>query len=114
MKVFGNLARVSLIGLLAISLAGCAGYDRRTNNTVLGAGLGTAAGAIVGGGDPGYMLGGALAGGLLGNVLTQDNRYHDGGRSYNNNRSHYNRRHYQNDSRNRGYSNSYYQNRNSW
>ncbi|TKR54025.1 hypothetical protein D7I39_17930 [Allopusillimonas ginsengisoli] len=108
MNVPGKLARISLIGLLAITLAGCAGYDRRTNNTMLGAGLGTAAGAIAGGGDPIYMLGGAAAGGLLGNILTQDSRSYSRGRSYNSNHQHRknsgnrrnNRRYHHNNSRN--------------
>jgi len=34
-----------------------------------------AAGAVFSGGDPLYALGGAAAGGLLGNVLTEDRDY---------------------------------------
>lgn len=65
--------RIATIGLLAFTLAGCATHhDRKTNNTLIGAGLGAATGAVFSGGDPLYTIGGAAAGGVLGNVLTQD------------------------------------------
>src|SRR3546814_14940946 len=61
---------------MAFVLAGCASsYDRRANNTMIGAGLGAATGAVISGGDPLYAIGGAAAGGLLGNILTQDRSY---------------------------------------
>lgn len=69
-------ARIATIGLLALTLAGCATHhDRRSSNTLLGAGLGAATGAVFSGGDPLYTLGGAAAGGILGNVLTEDRSY---------------------------------------
>jgi len=75
MNVRHNLGRLALIGLLAASLAGCAGYQsRKTNNTLIGAGLGGAAGAVLSGGDPLTTVGGAAAGGLLGNIMTDDDR----------------------------------------
>ncbi|NYT64058.1 hypothetical protein H0A66_17205 [Alcaligenaceae bacterium] len=65
--------RVAVIGLLAFTLTGCAThYDRKAGNTMMGAGLGAATGAIISGGDPLFTLGGAAAGGILGNVLTED------------------------------------------
>ncbi|MBF6617714.1 MAG: hypothetical protein ITG07_13425 [Candidimonas sp.] len=75
MKLHRNFVRVATVGLLAFTLAGCAHHDRKTSNTLMGAGLGAAAGAVVTGGDPLYTLGGAAAGGLLGNVLTEDRQY---------------------------------------
>lgn len=69
-----NIARLLAAGLAMVALTACTTYDRRADNTLLGAGLGTAAGAVVSGGDPLYMLGGAAAGGLLGNVLTSNYR----------------------------------------
>ncbi|MGE4371167.1 MAG: hypothetical protein AB7E12_15980 [Burkholderiaceae bacterium] len=66
--------KLALIGLTALALAGCATHDRRQNNTMVGAGLGAAAGAVVSQGNPWYALGGAAAGGLLGNILTEDDR----------------------------------------
>lgn len=66
-------ARMATVSLLAFAMAGCAShYDRKTGNTMLGAGLGAATGAIFSGGDPLLTLGGAAAGGVLGNVLTED------------------------------------------
>lgn len=68
-----TFTRFTTIGLLAFTLAGCAThYDRKTNNTLMGAGLGAATGAVFSGGDPLYAIGGAAAGGLLGNILTED------------------------------------------
>ncbi len=67
-----NIVRVALIGLASAALIGCATYDRKGNNTLIGAGLGAAAGAVVSQGDPLYTVGGAAAGGLLGNILTSD------------------------------------------
>ena len=70
-----RIAKFAVVGLAALALAGCASsYDRRTNNAMMGAGLGAAAGAVVSQGDPIYAVGGAAVGGLLGHVLTEDNR----------------------------------------
>lgn len=73
MKLQRNLARIAAIGLMSLAAAGCATHhDRKTNNTLLGAGLGAATGAVFSGGDALYTLGGAAAGGVLGNILTED------------------------------------------
>ena len=72
-----RVIKLASISLLALVMAGCATHhDRRANNTLMGAGLGAAAGAVVSGGDVGYTIGGAAAGGLLGNILTSDDRRH--------------------------------------
>lgn len=67
-----TIARIAAIGLMSLAAAGCATHDRKSSNTLLGAGLGAATGAVFSGGDPLYTLGGAAAGGVLGNVLTED------------------------------------------
>lgn len=68
-----RLTRIALAGLTVLALAGCATHhDRKANNTMIGAGLGAATGAVVSQGNPWYALGGAAAGGLLGNILTDD------------------------------------------
>jgi osmotically inducible lipoprotein OsmB len=72
MKQQRSIARITAIGLMSLAMAGCATHDRKSNNTLLGAGLGAATGAVFSGGDPLYTLGGAAAGGVLGNVLTED------------------------------------------
>src|SRR3546814_13346933 len=56
-------------------LASNAMASDKTTNTLLGAGLGAAAGALLSEGDPLLTLGGAAAGGVLGNILTEDHRY---------------------------------------
>lgn len=89
MNVQHHFGRTLIVGLMALTLAGCAGYDRRENNTMVGAGLGAATGAIFSGGDPLYTLGGAAAGGLLGNILTEDRYYRsDRGRHHHRHRGH--------------------------
>ncbi|NYT79930.1 hypothetical protein H0A70_00220 [Alcaligenaceae bacterium] len=85
MTLMHRFGKIAVVGLTALSLAGCAAhYDRKSSNTMLGAGLGAATGAIVSRGDPWFTLGGAAAGGLLGNVLTED-RDHRRSRSWNRN-----------------------------
>lgn|SRR5690606_8541975 len=70
-----RLAKLAIVGMTALVFAGCASnYDRRTNNAMMGAGLGAAAGAVASQGDPLFAVGGAAVGGLLGHVLTDDDR----------------------------------------
>lgn len=100
MQLHRTFARFALIGVLALATAGCvATGDRRTNNTLLGAGLGAAAGGVMSDGDPLYMIGGAAAGGILGNILTPD-RGGRGGRGWDRRsdrgHSHRSQRHYRN------------------
>ncbi|HLU78739.1 MAG TPA: hypothetical protein VKZ52_04130 [Burkholderiaceae bacterium] len=82
-----RFARLLGVGAVALAMVGCAShYDRKTNNALMGAGLGAAAGAVVSQGDPVYAIGGAAAGGLLGHILTSDDRrsrgWDRGGRSH--------------------------------
>ncbi|TEA77800.1 glycine zipper 2TM domain-containing protein [Allopusillimonas ginsengisoli] len=74
MKLANKIASLAFAGALALAAAGNAMASDRTTNTLLGAGLGAAAGAIFSEGDPLFTLGGAAAGGVLGNVLTEDRR----------------------------------------
>ncbi len=48
--------------------------DNKKRNTLIGAGIGLLGGAIVSGGDPWATIGGAAAGGVIGNVTTNDRR----------------------------------------
>jgi len=86
MKARNHIARLAAYGLMAVALAGCVGYDQRAGNTMIGAGVGAAAGGVLSEGDPLYMLGGAAAGGLLGNILTEDRSYRGAGGYYGNRR----------------------------
>jgi len=94
----------------AIGIGGCSGMSRQDRNTLLGAGVGAAAGNVLSDGSTMGTLGGAAAGGVLGRVLTPsagysgNNGFDDGYRNdgnqgddnYRNNRS-YNGRSYNHD-----------------
>lgn len=58
-------------GLIIISVAGCSGMSRRDSNTVVGAGIGGVAGAVLTGGGALGTLGGAAIGGVIGNQVGQ-------------------------------------------
>src|SRR5690606_36853407 len=75
MKLSRQIAKVALAGILALTTAGTAFADEKTTNTILGAGLGAATGAVLSEGDVLMTLGVAAAGGLLGNILTDDHRH---------------------------------------
>lgn len=93
MTLRSNVIRLALVSLMAVGLSGCyATGDRRTTNTLVGAGLGGATGAVLSGGDPLMTIGGAAAGGILGNVLTED-RGRDRNRNKNKNKNHHRRYH---------------------
>jgi hypothetical protein len=65
--------------LLAFSFAdGALAASKKTRNTLIGVGLGAAAGAMLSDGDAWGTIGGAAAGGLIGNVVTKD-RHHGRG-----------------------------------
>lgn len=58
-------------GLLVMA-PGTAMAGEKTQNTVIGAGIGALGGALLSGGDTWATVGGAVAGGVVGNVLTGD------------------------------------------
>lgn len=75
-KLIGGVA---LFAALAMAAMNPAAASDKTTNTILGAGIGAAAGAVLTQGDTLATLGGAAAGGLLGNILTEEprkNRHH--------------------------------------
>lgn len=93
---FGTLA---LACLLAIGFAADAGAsNRKARNTLIGAGLGAVGGALLTHGDPWGALGGAAAGGLIGNVVTDDHHRRDWNRHDN---RYYDNRHDRRDPRDR-------------
>lgn len=81
MAITKRLIQAVLAGVLALGFSMTAQADKQTRNTVIGAGLGGVAGALLSEGDPWATLGGAAAGGVLGHVITDDNdrgrRRHD-------------------------------------
>lgn len=61
-----------VISIITLSIAGCNNMSERDRNTVIGAGLGAAGGAILTDGNPAGVIGGAAVGGIIGNVTTND------------------------------------------
>ncbi|MCP2138317.1 hypothetical protein [Agrobacterium tumefaciens] len=69
-KVTATLAVVlSLVSVPELAHAG-----KKERNIALGIGLGLLGGAIVSQGDPRAVIGGAVAGGLIGGAVAKDNR----------------------------------------
>lgn len=67
-----QIIKLGAIGLLVVSMAGCASWDnmsRRQKSTVTGAGLGGVAGAVVTGGGVLGTVGGAAIGGVIGDQI---------------------------------------------
>ena len=79
MQAPNKIAKIALAAALtgAIALPASAAFagERKTQNTLLGAGLGALAGAARSHGDAGAPIAGAVAGGLIGNVATKDRHY---------------------------------------
>ena len=55
--------------LLAVAATSCSNMSQRDQNSAIGAGVGAAAGAILTGGGTLGTLGGAAAGGVIGNQV---------------------------------------------
>jgi osmotically inducible lipoprotein OsmB len=70
--MMNSTTRLLACGLLAMSVAGCAGMTERERDTVVGAGVGTAIGAGVTG-----DVGGAAVGGVVGGVIGNQVGRHD-------------------------------------
>ena len=60
--------------LIALSLGACSGMSQRDTNTVTGAAIGGAAGAILTGGSAAGTVGGAAVGGVIGNKIDPHKR----------------------------------------
>lgn len=93
------IGKLLVVLILSFAFAGPAMAGKKQRNTVIGVGIGALAGSLLSNGDPWATVGGAVAGGVIGNVTTHDrdhrgNRYYDSrydNRRYNDRR--YNDRH---------------------
>lgn len=74
MKTMNRLALVAATAITALSLTACAGMSDREKNTVIGAGGGAVAGAILTGGSSLGTVGGAAVGGYIGNQVIKPRR----------------------------------------
>jgi uncharacterized protein YcfJ len=72
-----NMQKIVATGLFAwVAMSGSqsAFAAKKEHNTWVGVGVGALAGGLLSHGDPMAMLGGAAAGGLIGNVTTSNDR----------------------------------------
>jgi len=63
-KAFNVVAIAMVLGLTA-----CSGMTQREQNTAVGAGVGAVGGAVLTGGSPLGVVGGAAVGGVIGNQV---------------------------------------------
>lgn len=66
--------QVLAVGLLMITLSGCAGLSTRQKNAATGAAIGGVAGAVLTGGSAFGTVGGAAIGGIIGHGVDQVSR----------------------------------------
>jgi osmotically inducible lipoprotein OsmB len=70
MKELRTLAALVAAAMVALpTITGCAGMSTREKDTLVGAGIGAAGGAIVSGGSALGTVGGAAVGGIVGNQV---------------------------------------------
>lgn len=60
--------------ILAIVLSGCSGMSTRDRDTLIGAGVGAAAGSILTEGSAAGTIGGGVIGGVIGNQVGKGKR----------------------------------------
>ncbi len=64
-----KLANVAVALSIALSVVACSGMSTRDRDTLIGAGVGAAAGSVLTGGDAVGTVGGAAVGGVVGNQI---------------------------------------------
>lgn len=69
MKSTKKLAVTFTAAMLVLSLVGCSNLSTRDKNTIIGASIGAAAGAVLTGGSGIGTAGGAAVGGIIGNQV---------------------------------------------
>jgi len=65
---------IKTIGVIVIAtgLSACAGMSHTEKDTLVGAGTGAVAGSVISGGNPVGIVGGAVAGGIIGHEVGED------------------------------------------
>ena len=71
---FRGLAMALALGAGFVAASDAEAMSRKDKHTLIGAVVGGVAGSAISGGDTRYMVGGALAGGAIGNLATSDRR----------------------------------------
>jgi len=69
-----TISRLAISAIAATMLLGCSGMSRQDQSTVIGAGIGAGAGAVLTGGSALGTVGGAAVGGVIGHEVGKDNR----------------------------------------
>ena len=69
MKTTRKLAVGAITAFLTLGMIGCGGMSQRQESTAIGAGVGAVGGAILTGGSPLGVVGGAAVGGVIGNQV---------------------------------------------
>jgi osmotically inducible lipoprotein OsmB len=67
MKTIRHIAISTVAAVVLVGLSGCGGMTRQDRNTAIGAGVGGVAGSVLTGGSTLGTVGGAAAGGVVGN-----------------------------------------------
>ena len=71
MKLTNKFTMTFVSAMLVLSLAGCSNLSSRDKNTIIGASIGAAAGAVLTGGSGIGTAGGAAVGGIIGNQVSK-------------------------------------------
>jgi osmotically inducible lipoprotein OsmB len=74
MKSIKTLAASALAVVAVVGLSACSDMSRRDKDVAIGAGAGAVAGSALTGGSALGTLGGAAAGGVIGNEVSKDKR----------------------------------------
>lgn len=69
MKTTRKLAVSAIAVALSLGMIGCSGMSQRDQSTAAGAGIGAVGGALLTGGSPLGVVGGAAVGGVIGNQV---------------------------------------------
>ena len=69
-----SISKLAISTVAATMLLGCSGMSRQDQSTVVGAGIGAGAGALLTGGSAVGVVGGAAVGGVIGHEVGKDDR----------------------------------------
>jgi osmotically inducible lipoprotein OsmB len=69
MKTIQKIAVSAITVAVTLGMIGCSGMSQRDQSTAAGAGIGAVGGAILTGGSPLGVVGGAAVGGVIGNQV---------------------------------------------
>jgi len=69
MKTIQRLVVSTAAAAVLLGLGGCGGMSARQESTAVGAGIGAVGGAVLTGGSPLGVVGGAAVGGIIGNQV---------------------------------------------